>query len=158
PAGCSRRSAAGDPRGGASRSGPGGSRGFWKWPYTATVSWLSRSYQFVALEVAVCRRGELDLSEWPHTDHTRSKPHPRDGRRTAMELFIFARFPARTGNEGAVAAAILDGLAPTRAEPGCVSSHGYRSIRDPQLFFIHSRWKDQAAFELHATLPHTVRF
>jgi len=26
-----------------------------------TLSWLSRSYQFVALEVAVCRRGELDL-------------------------------------------------------------------------------------------------
>jgi quinol monooxygenase YgiN len=75
-----------------------------------------------------------------------------------MELFIFARFRARPGNEGAVAAAILDGLAPTRAEPGCISSHGFRSIRDPQLFFIHSRWKDQAAFELHATLPHTVRF
>jgi quinol monooxygenase YgiN len=75
-----------------------------------------------------------------------------------MELFIFARFHARPGNEGAVAAAILDGLAPTRAEPGCLSSNGFRSIRDPQLFFIHSRWKDQAAFELHATLPHTVHF
>ena len=75
-----------------------------------------------------------------------------------MELFIFARFHARAGNEGGVAAAILEGLAPTRAEPGCISSEGFRSIRDPQLFFIHSRWKDQAAFELHATLPHTVRF
>jgi quinol monooxygenase YgiN len=25
-------------------------------------------------------------------------------------------------------------------------------------FFIHSRWKDGAAFEYHASLPHTVRF
>ncbi|MGH2670087.1 MAG: putative quinol monooxygenase, partial [bacterium] len=28
----------------------------------------------------------------------------------------------------------------------------------PQLFYIHSRWKDEAAFENHAGLPHTVRF
>jgi quinol monooxygenase YgiN len=27
-----------------------------------------------------------------------------------------------------------------------------------QLFYIHSRWKDEAAFEAHATLPLTPRF
>jgi quinol monooxygenase YgiN len=26
------------------------------------------------------------------------------------------------------------------------------------LFFIHSRWKDEVAFEIHAELPHTLRF
>jgi len=31
-------------------------------------------------------------------------------------------------------------------------------IRDPRLFWIHSRWIDEAAFETHAELPHTVRF
>ncbi len=75
-----------------------------------------------------------------------------------MELFIFARFHARPGNERAVAEAMRDGLAPTREEPGCLSIHHFRSIRDPQLFYIHSRWKDEAAFERHAGLPHTVRF
>jgi quinol monooxygenase YgiN len=74
-----------------------------------------------------------------------------------MELFIFARFHARPGNETAVAEAILEGIVPTREEPGCLSVHAFRSIRDPQLFFIHSRWKDEAAFEIHAGLPHTVR-
>lgn len=34
----------------------------------------------------------------------------------------------------------------------------FRSTRDPQLFYIHSRWKDEAAFENHAGLPHTLRF
>src|SRR6266850_1143374 len=29
---------------------------------------------------------------------------------------------------------------------------------DPRLFYIHSRWKDEAAFESHAGMPHTVRF
>jgi len=75
-----------------------------------------------------------------------------------MELVIFARFHARPGSESAVAEAMRDGLAPTREEPGCLSIHHFRSIRDPQLFYIHSRWKDEAAFEVHAGLPHTVRF
>ena len=34
----------------------------------------------------------------------------------------------------------------------------FRSIRNPRLFFVHSRWKDEDAFEIHANLPHTVRF
>jgi quinol monooxygenase YgiN len=39
-----------------------------------------------------------------------------------------------------------------------VSIQHFRSIRDPRLFDIHSAWKDEAAFEIHAGLPHTVRF
>ena len=49
-------------------------------------------------------------------------------------------------------------LAPTRDEPGCLGIHAFRSSRDPRLFYIHSRWKDEAAFDHHAGLPHTVRF
>lgn len=75
-----------------------------------------------------------------------------------MALFIFARFHARPGNEAAVAQAVLEVIVPTRAEPGCLNIHAFRSLRDSQLFYIHSRWRDEAAFELHATLPHTVRF
>ena len=75
-----------------------------------------------------------------------------------MEVFIFARFHARPGNENAVADALLEVIPPTRAEPGCLSIHAFRSIRDRQLFYIHSRWKDDPAFEHHGGLPHTVRF
>jgi quinol monooxygenase YgiN len=75
-----------------------------------------------------------------------------------MELFVFARFHARPGNADAVAAALRDVLAPSREEPGCLSIHDFRSIRDTHLFYVHSRWVDEAAFERHAVLPHTVRF
>ena len=75
-----------------------------------------------------------------------------------MELFIFARFHARAGSEDSVAEAMLGVVAPSRQEPGCASIHAFRSTRDPRLFYIHSRWKDEAAFERHAGLPHTVRF
>lgn len=75
-----------------------------------------------------------------------------------MEIFIFARFHAREGKEEAVAEAMRDMRAPVRAEAGCLGIEYYRSTRDPRLFYVHSRWVDEAAFELHASLPHTVRF
>jgi quinol monooxygenase YgiN len=75
-----------------------------------------------------------------------------------MELFIFGRFHARAGSEPAVEEALTDVLAPSRAEAGCLSIHAFRSTRDPRLFYIHSRWVEEDAFEKHASLPHTVRF
>jgi quinol monooxygenase YgiN len=75
-----------------------------------------------------------------------------------VELFIFGRFHARPGSERAVAEALRDVLPPTREEAGCLGIHAYRSVRDPRLFYIHSRWKDEAAFDAHAALPHTRRF
>jgi quinol monooxygenase YgiN len=75
-----------------------------------------------------------------------------------MEITIIGRFHARLGKEDAVLAAIREGQGPTRREPGCLGHEFYRGIRDPRLFFIVSRWRDEEAFELHAELPHTVKF
>jgi quinol monooxygenase YgiN len=76
----------------------------------------------------------------------------------STELFIFARFHARQGEDDAVAVAMRDMLGPVRAEPGCLAIDVFRSLRDVRLFYIHSRWVDEAAFEIHARLPHTARF
>jgi len=75
-----------------------------------------------------------------------------------MELFIFARFHAHAGKENDVTDALCEVVKPTRQEPGCLGIHVFRSIRDPRLFYIHSRWRDEAAFDNHGGLPHTVRF
>jgi quinol monooxygenase YgiN len=75
-----------------------------------------------------------------------------------MQLYIFARFYARSGNEAAVEQAIRDVLAPAREEAGCLSINAFRSVRDPRLFYIHSCWVNEAAFDIHASLPHTVHF
>ena len=76
-----------------------------------------------------------------------------------MELFIFARFHAREGDEAALAAALSAVLAPTRAEPGCLAINAFRSLRDPSLFFIHSRLDRRSRrFDIHAELPHTLAF
>ena len=74
------------------------------------------------------------------------------------EIHIFARFHAQPGRERDVADAISEEVPQARAEEGCLRIHAFRAARDPRLFFIHSCWRDEAAFDLHATLPHTTRF
>ncbi|HUI86079.1 MAG TPA: putative quinol monooxygenase [Nitrososphaerales archaeon] len=81
----------------------------------------------------------------------------QDGRQR-KELFIIARFHAREGQEGAVAEALRSEVLSSRADPGCLSHEAYRSVRNPRLFFIESHWVDDAAFETHIGLPHTVQF
>jgi quinol monooxygenase YgiN len=73
-------------------------------------------------------------------------------------MTIFARFHAREGLVEALATAVRDVVPPTRAEAGCLSIDAYRSIQDSALFFINSHWVDEAAFERHARLPHTIEF
>jgi quinol monooxygenase YgiN len=75
-----------------------------------------------------------------------------------MELFIFARFHARESQEDAVAAELRGTAAATRLEPGCLAIAVFRSVRDPRLFWLHSRWLDEAAFETHAKLPRVAVF
>jgi len=75
-----------------------------------------------------------------------------------MKLFVFARFRAREGQEQALEALLRAQPELVRAEPGCLEMGIYRSVRDPRLFWIHSRWADEAAFNMHANLPNTDRF
>ena len=73
-------------------------------------------------------------------------------------LFIFARFHACDGQEAALAALLRAQVEIVRAEPGCLAIEVYGSVRNPRLFYLHSRWADEAAFETHAGLPATALF
>jgi quinol monooxygenase YgiN len=90
-------------------------------------------------------------------ENSKETPKERDGKQI-HELFIFARFHARPGQEKGVETALRKVIAPTRQEPGCLSIHAFRSIRDARLFYIHSRWVNEAAFDIHVSQPYTKRF
>lgn len=55
-------------------------------------------------------------------------------------------------------AAMREMLPPVRAEAGCISIQVFRSTRDARLYCLHSRWVNEAAFDVHASLPHTQHF
>ena len=75
-----------------------------------------------------------------------------------MTTYIFVRFHAIAGRERDLERALSKVGPPTREEPGCVAYHAFRSIRDDGIFYVHSVWHDETAFDLHAELPHTVAF
>ena len=75
-----------------------------------------------------------------------------------MSVHFFVRFEPLPAKETEFREELLRIVAPTRAESGCLAVHTFESLHEPFVFVIHSEWADEAAFELHARLPHTVRF
>ena len=75
-----------------------------------------------------------------------------------MSVHFFVRFEPLAGKDNEFREELLRVVEPTRAENGCFSIDVFESLREPFVFAIHSEWADEAAFELHAQLPHTVRF
>jgi quinol monooxygenase YgiN len=75
-----------------------------------------------------------------------------------MSVHFVVRFEPQPGKAAAFREELLRVVGPSRAETGCVAMHVFESLREPFLFAIHSEWTDEAAFVLHAELPHTVQF
>jgi quinol monooxygenase YgiN len=75
-----------------------------------------------------------------------------------MELFIFARFHVRPDKEGEASRTLRDQVRRVRDEPGCLAIDVFAAVRDARLFYLHSRWIDEAAFDRHAKLPSTDLF
>jgi quinol monooxygenase YgiN len=79
-------------------------------------------------------------------------------RRYDLSVHFLVRFEPLPGKAMQFRAELLRVLDPTRAETGCLCIRVFESLREPFAFAIHSEWVDETAFELHARLPHTVRF
>jgi quinol monooxygenase YgiN len=75
-----------------------------------------------------------------------------------VSFHFIVRFEPGLAEASAFREELLRVVGPSRQEPGCVRIDAFESVRQPPIFSIHSEWIDEAAFELHARLPHTTRF
>ena len=75
-----------------------------------------------------------------------------------MSFHVILHFHPKPGMADAFREHVLLVNSPSRQEPGCIRIDVFETVREPVEFAIHSEWVDEAAFELHASLPHTVRF
>ncbi len=75
-----------------------------------------------------------------------------------MSFHFLVRFEPLPGRAAEFREELLRVVNAARAEAGCLDIRILESVREPVEFGIHSEWVDEAAFELHAGLPHTVRF
>jgi quinol monooxygenase YgiN len=75
-----------------------------------------------------------------------------------VSLHFLIRFEPKPGAADEFRQEMLRVTEISRSEPGCISIQTFESIGEPRTFGIHSEWADEAAFNLHVELPHTVRF
>jgi quinol monooxygenase YgiN len=75
-----------------------------------------------------------------------------------VSMHFIIRFEPKAGCDAEFRRELLRVIPVTRAETGCLAIHAFESLGEPPTFAIHSEWADEAAFELHAQLAHTVRF
>jgi quinol monooxygenase YgiN len=75
-----------------------------------------------------------------------------------LPVHFIVRFEPIAGKEAEFRRELLRVVEASRTETGCLAIHAFESLREPPVFAIHSEWADEAAFELHAQLAHTVRF
>lgn len=75
-----------------------------------------------------------------------------------MSIHFLVRLEPLPGKHTEFRAELLRVVATSRTEVGCLAIRAFESLREPPEFAIHSEWVDEAAFGLHATLPHTLRF
>lgn len=69
-----------------------------------------------------------------------------------------ARISGKPEHGEALSDALCDLEFATRQEPGCREFAFFRALSDPDSFVLLEAFDNQAAFELHMTLPHTQRF
>jgi quinol monooxygenase YgiN len=79
-------------------------------------------------------------------------------REALLSLHTFVRFEPQAGRQQQLREELTSVIEATRAEPGCIRIQLFEAIRDPVVFYIHSEWVDEAAFDAHAKFPHMVRF
>lgn len=75
-----------------------------------------------------------------------------------MSVHFLVRFEPPPAKAGEFREELLRVVEPSRAEGGCLDMRVFESLREPLRFEIHSEWVDEAAFERHARMPHTVQF
>ena len=75
-----------------------------------------------------------------------------------VPFHFIVSFDPQPTNAAAFREELLRVAETSRREAGCVRMDVFESVRHPYKFAIHSEWIDEAAFELHASLPHTAWF
>lgn len=72
-------------------------------------------------------------------------------------LTVFAEFTAQAGKEDALRQALLDCIAPTRQEAGCVEYFLHESTEAVGHFVFYENWVSADALAEHMKTPHLVK-
>ena len=72
-------------------------------------------------------------------------------------VVVIATFTAQEGQSDALKTSLLEMIAPTRAEPGCLRYSMTVDTKNHHIYTMIERFKDQNAFEKHGETPHVAK-
>ena len=69
-------------------------------------------------------------------------------------ITVVATFQARPGKETELKEALIDLVAPTRKEAGCINYDLHVAPDDPSKFLFYENWTSNAHLDAHGQTPH----
>jgi quinol monooxygenase YgiN len=76
---------------------------------------------------------------------------------TNQPLIIIARFKAKPGMEAQVKQDLIDMIASSLAESGCITYDLHQDTQDSSVFVLYEIWQSQAALDFHLETPYFKR-
>jgi quinol monooxygenase YgiN len=73
-------------------------------------------------------------------------------------IAIVAQIQAQAGKEEALKAELLQLVAETRQEAGCITYTLHQSPKDPTMFVMYENWASKDAINAHSKMPHFSAF
>ena len=67
---------------------------------------------------------------------------------------IIGTVTARPETREELASMLMELVAPTRAEAGCINYDFHVDAADPCVFVFYENWTDRAALDAHLAMPH----
>lgn len=71
---------------------------------------------------------------------------------------VVAQIIAREKHRESVKTELLNMIAPTRQEKGCIEYRLHQDINNPDLFLFFETWESMESLEQHLNSPHFVRY
>lgn len=72
----------------------------------------------------------------------------------ASPVTVVATIKAKPGMESSLRAALLNLVAPSRKDDGCINYDLHQDPADPAKFMFHENWTSKAALDAHLAQPH----
>ena len=74
------------------------------------------------------------------------------------KVSVLAMFKAKPGMENRVKEELLNLVAPTRAEKGCINYDLHQSSQDRSRFMLYENWVSKKDLDVHLEMPHLQHF
>ena len=74
------------------------------------------------------------------------------------KVTVVARIKAKEGLDKRVKQELINLLAPTRSEEGCINYDLHQSVHDKSLFLFYETWKSEDDLKRHLETPHMKNF